>query len=199
MFVVLYGPTPTQDESVRRIGIASSYMQRLDRVWKQRNLSIRTKFRIYTCFVLSILLYACETWTLTSTEWDKLEAFHTRSQRRILNIKWSDFITNDEVYTRSGLERLHSIVRRRRLGLFGHIARMPADVPAMSALRLAVRAREGDLTAFGWHRSRGRPPTTWLHQICRDCELKPSAALECARDRSVWRVIATAEQATRVD
>ena len=189
----------SRDESVRRIGIASSNMQRLDRVWKQRNLSVKTKFRIYTCFVLSILLYACETWTLTSTEWDKLEAFHTRSQRRILNIKWSDFITNDEVYTRSGLESLHSIVRRRRLGLFGHIARMPADVPAMSALRLAVRAREGDLTAFGWHRPRGRPPTTWLHQICSDCELKPSAALECAQDRSVWRVIATAEQATRVD
>ena len=124
----------------------------------------------------------------------KLEAFHTRSQRRILNIKWSDFITNDEVYTRSGLESLHSIVRRRRLGLFGHIARMPADVPATSALRLAVRAREGDLAAFGWHRPRGRPPTTWLHQICSDCELKPSAALECAQDRSIWRAIATADQ-----
>ena len=47
---------------------------------------------------MSILLYACETWTLTSTEWDELEAFHTGSQRRILNIKWSDFITNDELY-----------------------------------------------------------------------------------------------------
>ena len=60
-----------------------------------------------------------------------------------------------------------------------------ADVTATSALRLAVRARDGDLAAFGWHRTRGRPLTTWLHQICSDCELKPSAAIECAEDRSI--------------
>ena len=68
-----------------------------------------------------------------------------------------------------------------------------------SALHLAVRVREGDLAVFGWHRLRGRPPTTWLHQICSDCELKPSAALECAQDRSIWWAITTADQATRID
>jgi len=46
----------------------------------------------------------------------------------ILGIKWSDFITNAEVYNRSGLQSIQSIVRRRRLSLFGHVARMPDNV-----------------------------------------------------------------------
>jgi len=42
----------------------------------------------------------------------------------------ADFITNAEVYIRSGLQSIQSMVRRRRLSLFGHIARMPDYVLA---------------------------------------------------------------------
>jgi len=46
---------------LRRIGLASSIMPQLDRVWKQSRLSNTTKFRIYNSSVLSSLLYTSET------------------------------------------------------------------------------------------------------------------------------------------
>ena len=102
----------SRDESIRRIGIASSALQRLSRIWKQRKLSIKTKFRLYICFILPILLYGSETWAMTNQDWRRLEAFHTKAQRRILGIKWSDFISNNEVYSKSGMETLHAMIRR---------------------------------------------------------------------------------------
>ena len=52
----------------------------------------------------------------------KLDSFHLRCQRRILHISWDDFVSNDEVLHRTGLFDVSYIVRKRRLGLFGHVA-----------------------------------------------------------------------------
>ena len=49
-------------EILRRIGLASSIMSQLDRVWRQSRLSNITKIRIYSSCVLSVLLYASETY-----------------------------------------------------------------------------------------------------------------------------------------
>jgi len=84
-------------EVMRRIGLAFSVTDRLSRIWSQRHLSLTTKFRLYSSCIVEVLLYACETWTLTKAHWKRLESFHLRCQRRILGIKWSDFITNAEV------------------------------------------------------------------------------------------------------
>ena len=58
------------------------------------------------------------------------DSFHVRCQRRILHISWHDFVSNDEVLSRSGLFDVSYIIRKRRLGLFGHVARLRSDVPA---------------------------------------------------------------------
>jgi len=124
---------------------------------------------------------------LTKSDWKRLESFHLRCQRRILGIKWSDFITNAEVYTRSGLQSIQSIVRRRHLSLFGHVACMRDNVPAKAVLRVACDVRDGVPPFPDWRRSRGHPPITWLHQIYSDCGLSAGDALNCAQDRAMWR------------
>ena len=67
------------------------------------------------------------------------------------------------------------------LSLFGHVARMPDNVPAKAVLRVACDVRDGVPPFPNWRRSRCRPPITWLHQICSDyvvCPLEtPSTAL----------------------
>ena len=162
-----------------------------------RHLSLATKCRLYSSCILAVLLYACETWTLTKSDWKRLESFHLRCQRRILGIKWSDFTMNAKVYTRSGLQSIQSIVRQRRLSLFGHVARMPDNVPAKAVLRVACNVRDGVPPFPNWRRSRGRPSITWLHQICSDCDLSAGDALNCAQDRAAWRTYATASSALR--
>ena len=150
--------------------------------------------------MLAVLLYGSETWTLTQPDWKRLDSFHTRCQRRngrILHIRWYDHITNDEVLrlTSNRSPRgpaASSIVRKRRLGLFGHVARLADDVPANQILQICCKAQDGVRPSPDWRRARGRPLTTWIHQIRRDTGISVTDALELAGDRSFWRQIATA-------
>ena len=50
----------------RRLGLAWEIMDSLDHgVWRCLYLCGRTKVRVFRSLVLSVLLYGCETWTLT--------------------------------------------------------------------------------------------------------------------------------------
>ena len=121
-------------EYIRRIGLAASAMKRLNCIWSQSKFSIATKLRICSMCVLSILLYGSETWTLTQADWKRLDSFHLRCQRRSPHISWHDFVSNDKVSRRSGLFDVSYIVSKRKLGLFGHVARIHGDVPANKIL-----------------------------------------------------------------
>jgi len=103
--------------------------------------------------VLPILLYGSETWTLIQADWNKLDSVHERYQRRILHISWHDFVSNDEVLRRTGLFDVSYIVRKRRLGLFGHVARLRCDVPANQILQICTKTR----MVSGLHRSGDAP------------------------------------------
>jgi len=87
----------------RRIGFAASTMASLSHVWKDKRLTVSTKIRLYQALVVSVLVYAAETWTLLAPDVRTLEAFHMRRQRQTLGIRWYDYIRNDEVAFRTGL------------------------------------------------------------------------------------------------
>jgi len=58
---------------------------------------------------------------------------------------------------------------------------------------LSSRASEGWWRpSQEWRRASGWPPTTWIHQICRDTGVTATEALQLAEDRPFWRTIATA-------
>jgi len=71
----------------RHIGLANSILGQLDRVWRNRRLSLNTKLRLCTSLVQSVLLHGSETWTVTKADSARLQAFHMKAQRHILNIK----------------------------------------------------------------------------------------------------------------
>ena len=82
----------------RRIGRATSTLARLTkRVWENSKLTTNSKMAVYRACVLSTLLYGSESWTLYARQEKRLNSFHMRNLRRILGIKWSDYITNNEV------------------------------------------------------------------------------------------------------
>ena len=159
-------------------------MRRLDRVWNEKKLNTPTKLRIYSTCVLSVLLHGSETWTLILHDWKRLDSFHTRCQRRILHICWRDRVSNDEVLRRTSLLPASFVVRKRRLGLFGHIARLADDVPANQIFRAFCKVQGGDRPSPGWKRAGGRPPTTWIHQIGRDTGVPVTDALQLAEDKT---------------
>ena len=65
------------------------------RVWRSKHLSRETKVKVYKRLVLQVLLYGCETWTLTTTLRSRLDSFGTKFLRWILRYRWFDFVSND--------------------------------------------------------------------------------------------------------
>ncbi len=60
-----------------------------------------TKLRIYNISVITGVLYAGESWTMKAADYDCLDAFDSHYLRKILGIRWHNFVTNAEVRRRT--------------------------------------------------------------------------------------------------
>ena len=95
----------------------------LDRnIWRSR-ISVGTKLRLHNSCILPIFLYGAETWAMTATAAKTFDALDQWCLRRILNINWTERITNNEVRLRTQQPLLSDAVHSRRLRFFGHICR----------------------------------------------------------------------------
>ena len=146
----------------RRITLASSVMSSLDCFWKERRLPLPIKICVYLALVQSVLLYASETWTLTSADAKSLEAFHMKCQRRI---SWRQFVSNSEISALISLAAINDVIRHRRIAVFSHIARLQDNTPAHKALQSHVNLSLGRLPYPSWSRRPGRPCGRWIDQI----------------------------------
>ena len=70
----------------RRLGLASSTMRQLHRVWRNKRLSTQTNIQIYSTCMLSVLLYGSETWTLLTKDSRRVQAYHMTCECCILSI-----------------------------------------------------------------------------------------------------------------
>jgi hypothetical protein len=95
-----------------------------------RLLSEHTKIRIYTAVILSVVLYGCETWSLTLREGHRLRVFENRVLRRIFGLERNEVtgglrnLHNEELhslYSSPGVIRMR---KSRRMRWAGHAARM---------------------------------------------------------------------------
>ena len=63
-----------------------------------------------------------------------IESFHIKCQRRIVGIRWHDFVRNSEVCLRTGLAPVSDWITRGHNAIFGHVARLPDNIPAHQAV-----------------------------------------------------------------
>jgi len=115
--------------------------------------------------VLSVLLYASESWTVLATDTKSLESFHMKCQRRI---RWYDHIRNTEITELSPPMQLTIL---RCSSLF---------TPAHQALHCQINISLGRLPDHTWKRPPGYPRSKWLDQICSDNNLPPADLWRCA-------------------
>jgi hypothetical protein len=159
-------------------------------------LSKNLKIRIYKTIILPVVLYGCETWSLTLREEHRLGVFENRVLRRIFGPK-RDKVTgewrklhNEELNDLYSSPSIIRIIKVRRMRWVGHGARMGEK---SNAYRLLVGKPEG-------RRTLGRPRSRWLDNIKMDlvevgwgdvdwiglaeessCEfgIKPSGSIKC--------------------
>jgi hypothetical protein len=101
---------------------------------------------IYKTIILPVVLYGCETWSLTVREEQKLWVFENRVLRRIFRPKrdrvmggWRK-LHNEELYNLYSLPSIIRIIKSRRMRWAGHVARMGAK---RNVYRLLVGKSEG--------------------------------------------------------
>ena len=167
-------------EIKRRIARATGAVAGFKTIWKSKHISTETKINIVRTCVLSVLLYACETWTLRRKDRVSLLTFEMKCYRRILHIRWQQRITNVEVRRRVGnTKNIVQIIMERKLSLFGHICRMEDN-------RLVKGVVFGIIDG---QTRRGRPSREWLDDIKEWCQMDINNLSRMARDRAQWRGI----------
>ena len=86
-----------EEDIERRKQLATVAMNKLQLIWIKNQVNQKTKMKLYRALVKSILLYNCSTWGVTQSIEQKLDAFHRRQLRRVLNIKYPTKISNKKL------------------------------------------------------------------------------------------------------
>ena len=106
-----YIPSTGKDIKCRK-GKAWSAFWKLDRVWKSPT-SLQQKVQLFKASALSVLLYGCESWVLTSDLCRQLDSFQTSCLKIIFGVPRTDHVSNEEVYDRTGTVPLSQLVKAR--------------------------------------------------------------------------------------
>ena len=72
-------------------------LARLKIIWKDKNIRIKHKIRLMRAMVITIILYACENWTLRAELHRRIQSLELRCFRKKLGISYKDRITNEQV------------------------------------------------------------------------------------------------------
>ncbi|VDO74918.1 unnamed protein product [Schistosoma margrebowiei] len=106
-----------------RIGkVRAAYLQ-LRNVWNSKQLSTNTKVRIFNTNVKTVLLYGAETWRTTKATIQKIQVFINNCLRKILQIRWSDTISNNVLWERTNQIPVEEEIREKRWKWIGHTLR----------------------------------------------------------------------------
>jgi len=121
------------------------------------NLSLEMKRKLIKSCIWSVAPYGSGTWTLRKNEERAVNAFETWCWRRMSKIKWTDRITNDEVFQRVKKETLLlKILKNGHHSWLGHTIRQNEFV---------VNILEG---AISGKKAMGRPRLQYLKQVARN-------------------------------
>jgi len=96
-------------------------------------LSKNLKIKIYRTIILPVVLYGCETWSLTLREERRLRVYEHRVLRKLFGPKRDEVtgewrkLHNEELNDLYSLPNIARVVKSRRMGLAGHVARMGED------------------------------------------------------------------------
>ena len=114
-----------EPEVNRCLGRAWGVLDSLDHGGAAGTCARGRKSRVFRSLVLPLLLDGCETWTLTRDLRRRLNSFGTRSLRRILGYRKSDFVSNKRLLGETQMRFVTCIVHEHQLRLYGHVARFP--------------------------------------------------------------------------
>ena len=153
--------------------------------------------KIYRTIILPVVLYGCETWSLTLREEHRLGVFENRVLRRIFRPKREGVtdelrkLHNEELNDLYCSPNIVRVIKSRRMRWAGHVASMEEG---RGVHKVLVGKPEGK-------RPLGRPRRRWEDNIKMDLrEVRRGCGdwMELAQDRDRWRALVSTVMNFRV-
>ena len=147
-------------------------------------LSKNLKIEIYRIIILPVVLYGCETWSLTLTEESRLKVSEKRVLRRIFGLKRDEVTGEWRKLHNEELNDMHApnidrVIKSRRMRWAGHVARMGER---RDVYRVLVGKSEGK-------KPLGRTRRRWDDNIKMDLQEVVCGGIdwiEVTQDRDRW-------------
>ena len=172
-----------QEEIKSRLKLGNACYYSVQNLLSSRLLSKNLKIKIYRTIILPVVLYGCQTWSLTLREERRLSVFENRVLRRVFGPKRDDVtgewrkLHNEELYSLPNIV----LVVKSTMRWAGHVARMEEG---RDVHRVLVGKLEGK-------RPLGRPRRRWEDNIKMDLREVGEGGdwMELAQDRDRWRAL----------
>jgi len=122
-----------QEEIKSRLKLGNACYHSVQNLLSSRLLSKNLKIKIYRTVILPVVLYGCETWSLTLREERRLRVFENRVLRKVFGPKRDEVtgewrrLHNEELNDLYSLPNIVRVVKSRRMRWAGHVARMGED------------------------------------------------------------------------
>ncbi|KAI0238708.1 GATA zinc finger domain-containing protein 1 [Lamellibrachia satsuma] len=170
----------SKPEILARIAQTTAAQTRLKPLWNDRNITVSSKIRLMRSLVMSIFLYACETWTLSADLQKRIQAMEMRCFRKILHISYKDHVTNDAVRNKikqaiGPYDDLLTTVKKRKLKWYDHVSRSCG----LAKIILQGTVRGG--------RRRGRQKKRWEDNIKEWTGMEFADSQRAVENRETWR------------
>jgi hypothetical protein len=148
------------DDVRTRIRKAEAAFAQLRNIWSSNIIHWKTKVRIFSSNVKSVLLYACETWPVTEEITRRIQGFINRKLRIVRRDFWPHRMSTAELWESCHQIRPANEVKKRKWGWIGHTLRKKSDEIPRKALEWNPQGK----------RRPGRPKTTWRRTIQKELE-----------------------------
>ena len=122
---------------------------------KHPNIPMETKSKIINSIFVPILIYQCQSWTLTRTLKRKITTCEMRCLRKAVNKTRRDMIPNTKIREMVGTKSIRHHIQQQRIKWFGHLTRLPIHHPAQHAYN----------TRFSGGKAIGCPCKTWINRV----------------------------------
>jgi hypothetical protein len=182
----------SENEIKRRLAMAGAVFNRLqEKIFKRHDIVLEVKMRIFNTCVIPVLIYGSESWSITKTMEKRLDAAENKWLRRIMRIKYTRHITNEEIREKTKQVMLSKRIQKVRMKWAGHMLRMPNS---RNPKKIFEYKPEGK-------RERGRPRRRWIDNLDDDLKMaglsihgqttgrKRVSLEELANNRDTWRDI----------